>query len=253
MGELINIIIPVYNESEMIGSTLSEIKDKIKAEHIISIVYDFEEDNTLPAVEKFCEENKAKNIRVIKNKYGRGALNAIRSGFENIDQGMALIVMADFSDDLAAVDGMLSKIAEGYDIVCGSRYMRGGRQEGGPKFKKFLSCAAGKTLHYLIRIPTHDVTNSFKIYTKDVLTAIKIESNGGFELGMEIVIKAFLNGYRITEVPVFWRDREAGESRFKLWLWLPKYIWWYVYAVSRVWLGRKKDPKRKEGILCKNG
>lgn len=64
-----------------------------------------------------------------------------------------------------------------------------------------------------------------------LLNDIKIESNGGFELGMEIVIKASLKGYKITEVPSIWRGRGTGESRFRLWKWSPKYMHWYLYAV----------------------
>ncbi len=138
--------------------------------------------------------------------------------------------MADLSDDLGKVDLMFNTINEGYDIVCGSRYMRGGKQFGGPKFKKLLSRTAGLTLNYLIGIPTHDVTNSFKMYTKKVLDDIQIESTGGFELGMEILIKAFFKNYKITEVPCIWRDRERGSSNFQLRKWLPKYIYWYLYA-----------------------
>jgi dolichol-phosphate mannosyltransferase len=110
--------------------------------------------------------------------------------------------------------------------------MKDGKQIGEPWFKKLLSRTAGMSLYYLAGIPTHDVTNSFKMYTKRVLNDFTIESNGGFELKMEIVIKAHLKGYKITEVPSIWRDRSAGESRFKLWQWLPKYLRWYRLALK---------------------
>ena len=237
MYKLINIIIPVYNERENIKNTLLEIKTKIKTPHNIFIIYDFDEDNSIPVVKDLMQNNK--NIYLIKNKYSRGVLNAIKTGFNTINNGVVLVVMADLSDDLKKVDEMFKKINEGYDIVCGSRYMRGGEQIGGPRIKKFLSRLAGVSLHYLSGIPTHDVTNSFKMYTKKVLDDIKIESNGGFELGMEIVVKAFLKGYKITEVPSTWRDREKGKSRFRLWKWLPKYIYWYLLAL----INFKKKPK----------
>jgi len=131
---------------------------------------------------------------------------------------------------------MLAKINEGYDIVCGSRYMKGGRQIGGPKLKKSLSRIAGISLHLLVGIPVHDITNSFKMYTKNVLNDINIESTGGFELGMEIVIKAYNKGYKITEVPSIWSDRQSGDSRFRLWRWLPKYMHWYWFAVQKKFL-----------------
>jgi len=230
MFNLLNIVIPVYNEAENIKNTISEINQRVSTPHNIFIIYDFDEDNTLPVARNLMKEQN--NIELVKNKYGKGVLNAIKTGFENIKEGVILVVMADLSDDLSKVDEMFEKISEGYDIVCGSRYMKGGRQIGGPRFKKLLSRLAGVSLHYLTGIPTHDITNSFKMYTKKVLDDIKIESNGGFELGMEIVIKAFFKGYKITEVPCVWRDRSAGKSRFKLWKWLPKYIHWYLFAIK---------------------
>jgi len=230
MSNLLNIVIPVYNEAENIKTTISQINQMVCTPHKIFIIYDFDQDNTLPIVKNLMREQT--NIELLKNKYGRGVLNAIKTGFESINEGVILVVMADLSDDLSKVDKMFNKINEGYHIVCGSRYMKGGKQIGGPRFKKLLSRLAGVSLHYLTGIPTHDITNSFKMYTKRVLNDIKIESNGGFELGMEIVIKAFLKGYKITEIPCTWRDRGAGESRFRLWKWLPKYIHWYFFAIK---------------------
>ena len=140
------------------------------------------------------------NLCLLKNKYGRGVLNALKTGLEALD-GVILVVMADLSDDLPKVDQMFAKINSGFDLVCGARYMKGGRQIGGPRVKGLLSRLAGVSLHLLGGIPTHDVTNSFKMYTKRVVDAIKIESSGGFEIGMEIVVKAHFAGYRITEDP----------------------------------------------------
>ena len=229
MYNSINIIIPVYNEGENIERTLSEIEEKVKTPHKIFIIYDFNEDNTIPIVKKLMDTNRC--IVLIKNSCGEGVLNAIRTGFAIIDEGAILVVMADLSDDLARVDDMFQKINEGYDIVCGSRYMRGGRQIGGPWLKNLLSRAAGISLYRITHIPTHDVTNSFKMYRKEVLNDIRIESTGGFEFGMEILVKAFLSGYKITEIPSTWRDRCAGESKFRLWRWLPKYLRWYCFGL----------------------
>jgi len=229
MHNSINIIIPVYNEKENIKETLFEIENKIKTHHNIFLIYDFDDDNTIPVVDSFIQERD--NVSLVKNKYGGGVLNAIKTGFEFSDGEVVLILMADLSDDLDKVDEMFSIINHGYDIVCGSRYMKGGKQIGGPWFKKLLSRVAGISMRYIIGLPTHDVTNSFKMYTKKVLKHIEIESDGGFELGMEIVIKAFFRGYKITEIPSTWRDRGKGVSKFKLWKWLPKYIKWYLFAI----------------------
>jgi glycosyltransferase involved in cell wall biosynthesis len=227
----LQIAIPVYNEAGNIAQTLGQIETMVTVPHRILIIYDFDEDDTIPVVKGLISKRKAENIFLVKNKYGKGALNAIKTGFDSIEDGVILVVMADSSDDMSIVDAMFAKINQGYDVVCGSRYMRGGRQIGGPKFKKFLSRTADISLHLITGIPTHDTTNSFKMYRKSLLDAIKIESHGGFEIGMEIVIRAFLQGYKISEIPSIWRDRNAGKSRFKFRQWLPGYIRWYLYAI----------------------
>lgn len=228
--DFVNIIIPVYNEKENICSTVNEINCKVKNAHEIIVVYDFEEDNTLPIIKIIMKRQD--NIRLLKNKYGRGVLNAIKTGFEDVSDGAVLVMMADISDEVEVVDKMLDKLNQGYYIVCGSRYMKGGKQIGGPLFKKTLSRLAGLSLYHLAGLPTRDATNSFKMYTTEVLKRINVESSGGFELGMEIVVKAHKMGYKIAEVPSIWKDREVGKSNFKLWAWLPGYLKWYFYAFN---------------------
>lgn len=228
---LLQIVIPVYNEADNIAGTLGEIAAKVSVPHTIQIVYDFDEDSTLPAARRYIETHGAGNISLVKNAYGPGALNAIRTGLDRCREGAALVVMADGSDDIGIVDAMFSKLNEGYDLVCGSRYMKGGRQPGGPLIKKMMTWTAGISLHLLTGIPTHDVSNSFKMYRVSLLRQISIESRGGFEVGMEILVKAFAGGGRITELPVTWRARRSGQSRFQTMKWLPGYLRWYWYAL----------------------
>lgn len=249
MYSYLNILVPVYNEGENIGKTLYEIREKVKTDNRIYVIYDFDEDDTLPAVQGLMQEYG--NVSLLKNSYGGGALNAIKTGFDAVHDGVVLVVMADLSDDLAVVDEMFGKVCEGYEIVCGSRYMKGGKQIGGPLLKKLLSRTAGISLNLLVGIPTRDATNSFKMYTKKVLDDIEIESNGGFELGMEIVIKAFIRGHRICEVPSVWRDRSAGVSRFRLWKWMPKYLNWYFLGIRNAY--RRRLWKGSDAILNGSG
>lgn len=232
---MIDIVVPVYNEGENIKSLFEQIAEKISIDKNIYIVYDFDEDNTVPVVSDLQSKYDF-NIKLTKNIYGRGALNAIKTGFAKSSQNAVLVLMADLSDSIEIVPKMYDKILEGYDVVCGSRYMKGGKQIGGPFLKKIISRVAGVSLHYLTGIPTHDITNSFKMYSKKLLNNIEIESNGGFELGMEIVVKAFVSGYRITEIPSYWYDRAAGESNFKMWKWIPHYLHWYAFAIRKTWL-----------------
>jgi dolichol-phosphate mannosyltransferase len=228
----IQIIIPVYNEGENILKTLQEIESKVSAPYSVAIVYDFDEDSTVPVVKGYIKQRNLKNLTLTRNIRGKGALPAIRTGLDAAGEGAILVVMADYSDDLSVVNSMLEKINQGYDIVCGSRYMKGGKQVGGPKIKGLISRMIGLSLNLFTGIPTHDITNSFKMYRKSVLKDIRIESRGGFEIGMEIVVKSFRNGLQIGEVPSTWTGRAAGKSRFKLMKWAPGYSRWYFYAIK---------------------
>ncbi|ADK79814.1 glycosyltransferase family 2 protein [Sediminispirochaeta smaragdinae] len=232
---MIDIVVPVYNEGKNIKNLFTLIEDKISTEKEVIIVYDFEEDDTLPVVKGILSDYSFP-IRLQRNLYGRGALNAIVSGFRSAKEEAVLVIMADLSDSLEVVDSMFKKIKEDhYDLVCGSRYMRGGKQNGGPFLKGVFSRLAGLSLHLFTRIPTHDISNSFKMYRKSMLDSIEIESDGGFEVGMEITVKAYLSGYKITEIPSEWFDRSEGESNFKMWKWLPHYLHWYGLCIRRSW------------------
>lgn len=225
----LSIVVPVHNEGSNIAPLLNGIRTHVRAPHHVFIVYDRDDDNTLPVVQSLMPQYD--NVVLVKNRYGRGFLNAIKTGFEAATDDAVLVLMADMSDDLSGVDTMLTRIDEGYDIVCGSRFMRGGGQIGGLWVKKILSRTAGWFLRHVVRLPTADVTNNFRMYSTRVLRDIDIESDGGAEIGMEILVKAFVKGYRICELPTVWRDRTAGESRFQLRKWLPKYFRWFVYAI----------------------
>lgn len=225
---MIGIIIPVYNEAANIENNLNTLASGIKNsphQYSVNIVYDFNEDSTLPVIERIRLQYPFP-INLIKNEI-KGVCNAIKTGLTKAQGDFVLVTMADMSDDYAVLDAMVNKALEGFDIVCGSRYMKGGKTHGGPWLKQNLSRLAGLSLHALTGIPTHDVTNSYKLYRKSIFKDIVLESQGGFEIGMEITIKAFINGLKIAEIPCGWWDRTAGQSRFQLLKWLPKYLHWY--------------------------
>lgn len=231
--KILSIVLPVYNEGENIREALSGLLSKVKTPCEILIVYDFEEDSTLPALASFLAEKDVEEgkVRKIRNSYGRGVLQAIKTGMEKAEKPYIAVTMADLCDPPEVIDEMVKEAEkEKSCIVCASRYMKGGRQIGGPFFKGLLSRFAGLSLHFLAGMPVHDVTNSFKLYRKSFLEKNSIESTGGFALGLELCVKAFLQGEKITEVPTFWRDRVAGKSNFKLWKWLPEYLKWYFLA-----------------------
>ncbi|MEN6385837.1 MAG: glycosyltransferase [Phycisphaerales bacterium] len=230
MQEALGIIIPVYNEGGNISNTLTAIQRQVHTDHVIYIIYDFDEDNTLPVVQKLKQERI--RIELLKNTVC-GVASAIKTGLRKAEHEYLLVTMADMSDDYSVVDKMCEMMHGGSDLVCGSRYMKGGRQIGGPAFKKFLSRTAGVSLKYLAGTPVHDITNSFKLYRKSMLDKIKIESENGFEIGMEIAVKAHFSGYKVGEIPCTWTDRTDGQSRFRLFKWMPKYLRWYFFALKK--------------------
>lgn len=229
---LLNIVTPVYNEGDNFPALYESIKKNVKAPYQLIVVYDFDDDTTVPVVKRFqAKDNK---LILLKNKKGKGALNAMLTGLEYVKSGPVLIIMADLSDDLSQVDTMYHHYLDGAAVVCASRYMKGGKVIGNPPLvKRTLSRLAGTSLFYLRGIPTHDITNAFKLYDTKLLQQIKIESTGGFELSMEITVKAFKLRKKIVEMPTTWCDRTAGKSNFKLWHWLPSYLRWYFYALFK--------------------
>jgi dolichol-phosphate mannosyltransferase len=237
------LIVPVYNEAENFPSLLAEVERDVPAPFVMNVVYDFDEDTTVPVARGLAEGRPW--LRLVKNRHGRGVVAAIRTGFEEVGRGPALVIMADLSDDLRVVPRMLDLYRRGYRVVCPSRYMRGGRQLGGPRLKRLLSRTAGLSLRWLAGFPTHDATNNFRLYDAALVNELGIASTGGFELALELTARAFRRGEPIAEVPTTWRDRTAGASRFRLMKWLPKYLYWYAYALAS--RGPRAGRHEKEG------
>lgn len=239
----LSLIVPVYNEGSNITQLVETAFRKIKYPFKLIIVYDFDQDNTIPTVNKL--QKKYPQIELVKNNHGNGngVINAIKTGFKLVQNGAVVVIMADLADDLTTINAMFAKIQQGYDVVCGSRFSPRGKKIGGPLVKSLLSRTAGLLTPILLGIPTQDITNAFKMYKKEVLDAITIESRGGFELAMEIAIKTHNLGFKVTEVPTVWRDRTEGASRFKFFAWLPHYLHWYIYGMrlrvkELLWLGK---------------
>lgn len=227
----VDFVMPVYNEGSNISRALAEIARHVPQPKRVLVVYDFEEDNTLPVLRELAPLYPW--VEPVRNTLGRGVINAIRAGIAATRAEVVIITMADLSDDLSVVPRMVELIrVQGYDIVCASRYMKGGHQIGGPLLKGLMSRTAGVSLYWLAGLPTHDATNAFRAYRRSVLMDFPIESQGGFAYSLEITAKAYAAGRRITEVPSTWRDRSAGQSRFRLRQWLPHYLRWYGYALT---------------------
>jgi dolichol-phosphate mannosyltransferase len=225
-----SMVVPVFNEKDVIADYCREARAALPPGYELLICYDFDGDSTLPALAQIPDNQKPEHIRLVLNTLGRGVRYAIEAGMRAASAPVVIVSMVDLSDDYRVVEEMVKRIENGADVVCASRYMKGGKQMGGPWFKGMLSWLAGTSLHYLAGLPTHDPTNSFKAYSKNFIEKTAIESEAGFSLGLELTVKAHKQGLRVEEVPATWRDRQAGKSNFKLWKWMPQYLKWYFYA-----------------------
>jgi len=234
----LSIVLPVYNEGKAVEPVLRGLAASVTTPHELVVVYDFDGDTTVPVIARLATE--IPGLRGLRNDLGRGVLNAMKAGMGQTSTPYVLISMADGSDEPQIVDSMVALAREGADVVAASRYMRGGRQIGGPPLKRLMSRTAGLTLHWFAGVPTHDPTNNFKLYSRRFLESVTIESAAGFELALELTVKATIAGRRIAEVPTTWRDRTSGQSNFKLRKWLPHYLRWYATAFRARWLPRRR-------------
>jgi glycosyltransferase involved in cell wall biosynthesis len=224
-----SVVIPVYNEKDNILNTLHELDGFAPPQTQVLLIYDDPADTTLEAIPHY---QGPLQLIPLHNGYGRGVLNALVFGLHSAPGDYVLVCMGDLADDLNALPPMLELAQGGADIVCGSRFMPGGTHQGQSWLKKKLAFLAGWSLHRLAGLPTHDATNSFKIYSRRLLETFSIESQGGFELGLELVVKAWVAGMPIREYPSVWRERSAGQSRFQLVRWIPFYLRWFLLGMT---------------------
>jgi glycosyltransferase involved in cell wall biosynthesis len=224
----LSVVLPVYNEGDAVAPVIRALAKGIHVPCEILVVYDFEGDTTVSVARALASE--IPEVKPLRNELGRGVLNAMKSGIAASRAPYVLVSMADGSDEPEVVDRMVELACDGADIVAASRYMKGGHQIGGPPLKRLMSRAAGFSLHWFADVPIHDSTNNFKLYSRRFLDSVTIESTAGFELALELSVKATLARRRLVEVPTTWRDRTSGKSNFKLRKWLPHYLRWYFVA-----------------------
>ena len=227
-----SIVLPVFNEAANIGPFCRRAVHELPPDFELLVCHDMPEDTTLPTLAALPAAEKPALLRPVLNTLGPGVRYAIEAGMRAARAPVVVVMMADLSDDFAKVERMVALCEAGNAVACASRYMPGGKQIGGPWLKGLMSRVAGVTLHRFAGLPTHDPTNSFKAYRKAFLDRTPIESTAGFCLGLELTVKAHLQGHRVSEVPAKWWDRTEGQSRFKLWKWLPHYLKWYLYGFT---------------------
>ncbi|CAN5594492.1 glycosyltransferase family 2 protein [soil metagenome] len=231
MSTRVAVVIPAYNEGDHIRAVLDRITEGVTLSSEILVVMDSLDDTTWPVVEEYAALNH--RVRPLLNTLGRGPGNAIHAGLMAAVSPVAVVTMADGCDDAMQIDTLTRLVERGTVVAAASRYARSGQQVGGPFLKGVMSKIAGLSLFYIARVGTRDATNSFKAYSTEFVRAVGIESDGGFEIGLELVAKARRYRLPVAEIPTIWLDRAFGVSNFQLTKWLPRYLHWYRFAFGR--------------------
>jgi len=223
-----SVIIPLKEEGEEVVDILSNFLEHLKEDTELLVVLDSKEDQTIPFL------NKSKlDIKIIINDLGPGVSNAINCGISHSSGKDICIAMGDGSDDPRQVEDLLLLTQRGLAVAVASRYSRGGQFIGKKDVKYFLSKYSGFFLNLFFRIGTKDPTNMFKAYSKQFLDEVIVESDVGFTLGLEMIVKAKLYKKNVGEVPTIWIDRNFGISKFSFQSFLPKYLYWIGRLVFR--------------------
>ena len=235
----VSIIVPVFNEGSDIVPFLDRVFEAVSLPCELITVYDAPEDTTVPHLAAYAQREP--RLRPLLNTYGRGPAAAIRYGIDHAQSAVVVVTMADGSDDPHQIDQLSRLVERGVVVAAASRYMRGGQQVGGPWAKGMMSRLAGRSLHLLGRVGTHDATNSFKAYSRDFIREVGMESDSGFTMGIEMVAKAKRLGLPVAEIPTIWLDRANGTSNFRVSRWMVRYLRWYLRALRPS--GRRPRPR----------
>ncbi|MEP7032116.1 MAG: glycosyltransferase family 2 protein [Pseudolabrys sp.] len=235
MAPRLDIVIPVYNEGEVILATLDALARDVHTPSRILICYDRPDDNTLSTIKDNPGRVAGLNIEFVRNPT-RGAHAAVMAGFAASTAPYVLVFPADDDFNAGMVDAMVAKAAQGADLVCASRFMPGGCMVGCPWLKAVLVRTAAFTLYYIAGLPTRDATNGFRLFSRRVIERIEIESDSGFCYSLELLVKCHRLGWPVADVPAKWFERKQGVSRFQVLNWVPAYLRWYLYAFATTFL-----------------
>jgi glycosyltransferase involved in cell wall biosynthesis len=241
----VDIVIPVYNEGANIIATLNSLKAALQFGARILICYDHDNDNTLAALAGYDPAPLA--LERVRNR-ARGVIGAVTTGLAETTAPCVIVMPADDDYNAPRLNEMIRQHHNGYDIVVASRFMAGGHMEGGPPLKVMLVRIAAWFMRYIARAPTHDASNGFRLFSRRVIEQIPVESDRGFAYSIELLVKAHRLGWPITEVPVHWYERKAGQSRFRILAWLPLYLRWLLFALATTYIRRSPESvKLKAG------
>lgn len=222
------IIIPTYNEKGNVEKLVREIHRHQSGVHIL-FVDDNSPDGTADLIKNIQKEKQ--NVHLLERPGKMGLGSAYIAGFKYaLEHGYEYIfeMDADFSHDPKEIPNFLAAIAE-YDLVLGSRYIKGVNVVNWPLRRLLLSYFANMYTRIVTGLPVQDSTGGFKCFRREVLEKIDLDEikSNGYAFQIELNFKVWKNGFRVKEIPIIFIDRIHGESK------LSKKIMWE--AVFLVW------------------
>ncbi len=208
------IIIPTYKEKENIERLVRTLFD-LGQEIEILIVDDNSPDGTGDTADRLVAQDSRIHVLHRPGKLGLGS--AYIQGFKfALDHGYDLIfeMDADFSHDPSYIPHFLEKIKE-CDLVLGSRYVQGVNVINWPMSRLLLSYFANFYTRIITGLPIKDATGGFKCYRRSVLQAIDLDNvkSDGYSFQIEMTFKCWKKGFRITEIPIIFYERQRGHSK----------------------------------------
>jgi dolichol-phosphate mannosyltransferase len=209
------VVIPTYNESENIERMLQRVSECLPEAGVL-IVDDGSPDGTADLVEAATE--RYRDLHLLRRNEKSGLGSAYRAGFGwGLERGYdAFVEMdCDFSHDPAALPGLIAPVAEGYDVSIGSRYVEGGTIPNWAWHRELLSRGGNYYADRVLGLGVLDSTAGFRCYSASILRRLdlgRIRAEGyGFQI--EMTYRSKQHGASITEVPISFVDRAAGESK----------------------------------------
>jgi dolichol-phosphate mannosyltransferase len=209
------VVIPTYNEIENVESIINAVLKLADDFHVL-IVDDGSPDGTADVVKKLQQQNQ--KIFLIERNGKQGLGTAYIAGFKfGIQNNFDFIfeMDADFSHPPQKLVELRDACRNGADVAVGSRYVKGGKLENWPIDRIILSKGASMYVRLLTGIPVNDTTAGFICYKKEVLEKINLDSIKfvGYAFQVEMKYRAWKAGFKLSEVPITFKDREKGKSK----------------------------------------
>lgn len=209
------VMVPTYNERENISQLIDEILNlKVNGLEIL-VVDDNSPDGTWRIIEGIANRDKRVHLLLRKEMKGRGY--AGKAGFKkSLELGADIIIEmdADFSHDPCYIPVMIEEI-KNYDLVLGSRMVKGGSEYGRGVIRKIITLFANLYTRRLLGINVKDCNSGFRCFRRNVLEQIGVNSleSSGPSIVQEVLFRASRKGFKIKEIPIIFRNRVEGESK----------------------------------------